>query len=188
MIPRIPRPVLSGVRYYASSSSVQQKSARRSLILPVLAISGIALFGYDYYQAQALSRSFRTLRTGIAIAVDYKWNFKASNAEGIEALHQRVADRLHWLCITNQGLYIKLGQALGMQAAVLPAPYRIAFANIFDAAPPVDYAQVESLFIEEFGKKPEEIFDTFDRKAIAAASIAQVHKATVNGQVVIFSA
>ena len=47
------------------------------------------------------------------------------------------------MCVENAGLYIKLGQALGMQAAVLPKPYQKAFANIFDAAPPIPYSQVE---------------------------------------------
>lgn len=45
----------------------------------------------------------------------------------------------------------------------------------------MDWADIEKVFIAEFGKQPEEMFDTFDRNSIAAASIAQVHKATLNG-------
>jgi hypothetical protein len=42
-----------------------------------------------------------------------KINFAPHKADQIEALHQRVADRLKWVIDVNQGLYLKLGQALG---------------------------------------------------------------------------
>ena len=50
--------------------------------------------------------------TGIALTID-KINFSPNRADEIEALHQRVATRLRWVIDTNQGLYLKLGQALG---------------------------------------------------------------------------
>jgi aarF domain-containing kinase len=51
---------------------------------------------------------------------------------------------------------------------------------LYDKAPVVSYDEVEKLFKEEFGKKPEEIFATFEKDAIASASIAQVHRATLH--------
>jgi aarF domain-containing kinase len=44
-----------------------------------------------------------------------KWNFTPSNAARIDALHERVAGRLHSTVMANQGLYIKMGQAIGRQ-------------------------------------------------------------------------
>lgn len=93
----------------------------------------------------------------VVILLDFKFNFTPDKADKIAALHERVADRLHWLCTTNQGLYIKLGQALGMQAAILPKPYQVAFANIFDAAPPCTYDEIERVFVRDFGKPPQEV-------------------------------
>jgi aarF domain-containing kinase len=69
------------------------------------AIGGAAV--YDHYvQADSLQRSLRTLWTGIAIAVDYKWTFKPEKTAQIAQMHERVANRLNWLCTTNAGLYI----------------------------------------------------------------------------------
>ena len=76
------------------------------------------------------------------------------------------------------GLFIKLGQSIGIQAAVLPKAYRDAFATIFDAAPHVPYHEVEKVFRQEFnGQSPYDIFEYFEDKPVASASIAQVHRA-----------
>lgn len=42
-----------------------------------------------------------------------KINFSPAKADKIEALHERVATRLRWVVDTNQGMYLKLGQAIG---------------------------------------------------------------------------
>jgi predicted unusual protein kinase regulating ubiquinone biosynthesis (AarF/ABC1/UbiB family) len=109
-----------------------------------------------------------------------KWNFNPKNAQDIEHMHERVAARFHKTIVTNQGLWIKAGQALGLQAALLPKPYRTAFADIFDDAPTVPYAEIENVIKQDMsGKTAEEIFETFGKVAVNSASIAQVHKATI---------
>lgn len=92
---------------------------------------------------------------------------------------------------TNQGLYLKLGQALGqfprhhlvqsshtgLQAALLPKPYREAFGHVFDRAPSVSYSEVVGVFQKDLGMNPDDLFETFSHEPLASASIAQVHKA-----------
>jgi aarF domain-containing kinase len=70
-----------------------------------------------------------------------------------------------------------LGQALAMQAAVLPPAYGEAFSTLFDEAPQISYDDVIAVFERDFGKHPEDIFEVFETKARASASIATVFKA-----------
>ena len=64
-----------------------------------------------------------------------------------------------------------------MQAAVLPPAYGEAFSTLFDEAPQISFEDVVTVFQRDFGKRPEEIFDKFETKARASASIASVFKA-----------
>ena len=59
-------------------------------------------------------------------------------------------------------------------ADVLPPQYNEAFSVLYDKAPSVPYHRVEKIFLQDFGKRPEEIFSAFDKEPIASASIAQV--------------
>lgn len=109
------------------------------------------------------------------IILDYKLNFtpEASSDE----LHARVSSRMAKTCIRNAGLYIKLGQSLAIQAAVLPAPYKLAFESMFDASTPIPFKDVRRVWDEEFDEALEDVFDEFDQTPIACGSIAQVHAA-----------
>ncbi|KAL0247555.1 hypothetical protein I308_103625 [Cryptococcus tetragattii IND107] len=146
--------------------------------LAILAAGGGVVYVCDKeINASALTRSLRTGYIGILCTLDYKINFAPSKADEIEALHTRVANRLRWVIDINQGLYLKLGQALGLQAALLPKPYQEAFGHVFDRAPAVSYDEVVEVFLKDLGVKPEDIFQEFSRDPLASASVAQVHKA-----------
>ncbi|GAA6064589.1 hypothetical protein JCM10212_003765 [Sporobolomyces blumeae] len=175
-LPSVPRIRLaSGASRQADSG---KRAGRRWRNLAVVAAIGTGVFAYDRFEgAEALRRSFRTLVFGVTLAIDFKLNFSPDNPEGIDALHERTAKRLHALCTTNNGMYIKLAQSLAIQAAILPKPYREAFANVFDAAPAVDWDDVVKVFEAEFGCHPDDAFDSFQRAPVASASIAQVHRA-----------
>ena len=80
------------------------------------------------------------------------------------------------------GIYIKLGQLLALQPDILPLAYCNELMKLLDKVPPFAFEDVERVFLEELGGTPEELFDPFEREPLAAASIAQVHVAYLNGR------
>ena len=76
---------------------------------------------------------------------------------------------------------LKLAQMLSIDQSLLPPAYAKQFARAQYSAPPLSYPLVVRTFRREFGKDPRDIFDTFEPQAAHAASIGQVHRATLGG-------
>ncbi|CAG8955142.1 hypothetical protein HYFRA_00007157 [Hymenoscyphus fraxineus] len=157
----------------------------RRLLWTVGVLGGSYLVDRQFY-ASSISRSLRTFGLGIVVALDYKMNFRPNPWIGtIGDLHRRSAERMFDLLHANGGLYLKIGQAIAMQSAILPEEFAKMFARMFDDAPQNDWKDVEKVIREEFGKSPEEVFGVsfanvpgygvMEKKARASASVAQVH-------------
>ncbi|ETW80565.1 hypothetical protein HETIRDRAFT_237669, partial [Heterobasidion irregulare TC 32-1] len=145
-----------------------------------LAALGAAYLADRELYASTVARNLRTFWTCAVIAADYKLNFTPDAADGITALHERVGERVFNLLTSNGGLYIKFGQAIGANAALLPRPIQRKFARLFDDAPQIPYADVDRVFRAEFGRPPsgpDGVFAEFEEHAVASASVAQVHRA-----------
>ncbi|GAB3341789.1 AarF/UbiB family protein [Marivirga atlantica] len=78
-----------------------------------------------------------------------------------------------------KGSALKVAQMLSMDKNLLPPAYQERFTMSQYSAPPLSYPLVVKTFKKEFGKGPEEMFDTFTKKAVNAASMGQVHQATI---------
>ena len=166
-----------------------RKWPRRLLRLTLYTSAGAgAIYLSDkHLNASSLGRSLRTFWTGVVIGTDYKINFRAHPpfAASLEAVHARNAQRIFDLLRANGGLYLKIGQAIAMQSAILPPEFQAMFARMFDDAPQNDWVDVERVIREDFGKSVEEVFGVsfegdprrgvMEKKARASASVAQVH-------------
>jgi ubiquinone biosynthesis protein len=91
-------------------------------------------------------------------------------------------ERLRVLFEDLGGTFIKFGQMLALQPDILSLEYCNALFDLLDRCAPFNYEQVERIFVEETGKTPSEIFDSFEAQPLATASIGQVHVGHLSGR------
>ena len=82
-----------------------------------------------------------------------------------------------------KGSALKVAQMLSMDKNLMPKAYQDKFQMAQFSAPPLSYPLVLKTFQQELGKSPLDVFQTFGKNALHAASIGQVHKATIDDKV-----
>ncbi|MFB6938328.1 ABC1 kinase family protein [Streptomyces chartreusis] len=95
-------------------------------------------------------------------------------------LQQRTAEQMFKVLGELKGGAMKFGQALSVFESALPeeiaGPYRAALTKLQEAAPPMPTRTVHSVLAERLGEDWQDLFEEFEDKPAAAASIGQVHR------------
>lgn len=75
--------------------------------------------------------------------------------------------------------FVKLGQLLATRPDLIPDEFREEFKKLHDDVPALPFSEIRPVLESHFGQSFEKIFQDFDERPLAAASIAQVHQATL---------
>ncbi|TDB66973.1 ABC1 kinase family protein [Arundinibacter roseus] len=132
-----------------------------------------------------VARATQFVKTGVKIGGNYlKYNVKkmVDPAFTKDELHLDNATDIYDSLSQLKGSALKVAQMLSMDRNVLPRAYVDRFQMSQYSAPPLSGPLVVKTFKNYFGKAPHELFDSFEIKALNAASIGQVHVATLNGK------
>lgn len=75
--------------------------------------------------------------------------------------------------------YVKLGQIMSLHSDILPKAYCEELMKLTSDVKPMPFDEVESVLNESYGKDWHQIFSSIEKEPIGSASIAQVHRATL---------
>ena len=136
---------------------------------------------------QSLSRSLVLATVAADIFVGYttlgertKWLPSLVKQRDWELQHQRGANRVLETAASLGGALIKACQFASTRPDLLPAVYIRTLAPLQDSMPPRSWSEIEKAITRELGRHPHDVFAQIEHEPVAAASIAQVHRARLH--------
>jgi ubiquinone biosynthesis protein len=110
-------------------------------------------------------------------------SIKAEEAPGIAAQEVTALSRPVRMRLVLEELgptFIKLGQLLSTRPDLVPPEWAEEFKRLQDDCPQVPYSKIQEVLAEEFPGRLSLLFSSIEQKALAAASMAQVHRARLS--------
>lgn len=139
----------------------------------------------DKIPSGKLGRTGKMLQTGLKVGGNYLkyYGKRAVNPDlSNEELHQSNAEDIYNGLKSLKGSALKVAQMLSMEKNLLPGAYVEKFSLAQFSVPPLSAPLVRKTFKKYHGVYPEDLFDSFSKESVNAASIGQVHKAAKDGK------
>jgi len=118
--------------------------------------------------------------------VEQRWAYRSGFSE--ERARGRRQSLARWLKDTLLSLgptFIKIGQQFSTRVDLLSSEIVTELETLQDTVPPFDAASARCIVEQDLGAPLEQLFDSFALEPIAAASLGQVHLATLDGEQVV---
>ncbi|KAI1273467.1 ABC1-domain-containing protein [Xylaria sp. FL0933] len=192
---RLQRPSSRSYSYSTGSSGSSRRGPRirgRAVVLTATATgagtAGVLAFTDDIkYGYEVTERTGRVAATLALCINDYRTSLnqreKLDDADEQDTIlkqcHKRCAERTLKVLEKNGGIFIKLGQHLSAMTYLLPYEWTSTFIPLQDKCPVSSYESIEEMFRQDTGEELQDYFSDFAHEPIGAASLAQVHLATV---------
>jgi predicted unusual protein kinase regulating ubiquinone biosynthesis (AarF/ABC1/UbiB family) len=96
-----------------------------------------------------------------------------------KAVHAHTGRRIRDELMMLRGPAMKFGQALSLQTDILPEEILTELSKLQMEAPGMHPSLADAQFKASVGRAPDEVFNTFEPEPFAAASLGQVHRATL---------
>jgi len=133
-----------------------------------------------------VQRASKIIKTGAKVGGNYVKYYAnrvtKSKEEANQILNKDNAEDIYDGLKDLKGSALKVAQMMSMDKSVLPKEYVEKFSLSQFSVPPLSGPLISKTFKQNFGKTPQELYDSFDLEAIHAASIGQVHKASIQSK------
>jgi predicted unusual protein kinase regulating ubiquinone biosynthesis (AarF/ABC1/UbiB family) len=117
------------------------------------------------------------LKVGTNYAKHYLKNLRGSDKERNSEFYNQTAEQIFSEFTKLKGTALKIAQSLSIDQGFLPDEFSEVMTQAQYSVPPINRSLVRSIIKRDLGRYPEDLFESFDTEAIAAASIGQVHAA-----------
>ncbi len=140
----------------------------------------------DRIPTSKIQRASKIVTTGLKVGVNYAKYYGQKivhdESEAKQQLNSANAEDIYDGLKELKGSALKVAQMLSMEKNILPRAYVEKFSLAQFSVPPLSAPLVKKTFRRYFSSNPDQVFDSFSEQSVNAASIGQVHKATLKGK------